>query len=150
MSIRAVRRKKSAKTHPVSGTDTSGACRGNLTTQLGQCSIIELAILGPSERLQETGTCDGRKELCDVGVCRAVQSRQRSVEEVITVVLTFDLVSGGVAGSDNSDGAVSNSGSVILGEPAALTKRLESLDNVGPGGGTVGLDIDPEVESLAS
>lgn len=100
--------------------------------------------------MQETGACDGRKELSDVGVCRAVQSRQRSIEEVITVVLTFDLVSGRVAGSDNSNGSIGDSGSIVLGEPAALTERLEGLDNVGPGGSSVGLDIDPEVESLAS
>jgi len=142
--------KRSAKTHPVSGTNTSGACRRDLATQLGQCSIIELAILGPSERLQETGTCDGREELSNVGVCRVVQSRQRSVKEVITVVLAFDLVSGGVAGSNYSNSTVSDSGTVVFGEPAALTERLESFNNVGPGGGSVGLDIDPEVESLAS
>ena len=88
--------------------------------------------------------------MSDVGVCRAVQSRQGSIEEVIAVVLAFDLVSGCVASSDHSNCAIGNCGAVVFCEPAALTERFQSLDDVGPGGGSVGLDIDPEVESLAS
>jgi hypothetical protein len=62
--------------------------------------------------------------LSDVGVCRAVEGRQRSIEEVIAVVLAFHLVSGGVAGSDYSHGSIGDTSSVILGEPTALTERF--------------------------
>jgi hypothetical protein len=63
--------------------------------------------------------------------------------------LTLDLVSGSIASSNHSNGSIGDTSSVILGEPTALAQRLESLDNVGPGGSAIGLDIDPEVKSLA-
>jgi hypothetical protein len=62
--------------------------------------------------------------LSDVGVCRAVEGRQRSIKEVIAVVLALNLVSRCVAGSNHSHGAIGDPSSVILGEPTALTERF--------------------------
>lgn len=87
--------------------------------------------------------------MSDVHVGSGIQSGQRSIVEVVAVGLVLDLVQGCVSGSDDSDGSVSDSRAVILGEPPALAERLESANNVRPGGVAVGLDINKQVKSLS-
>ena len=88
--------------------------------------------------------------MSNVGVCRAIQGRQGSIEEVVTLIQALDLCPGSVTSSDDCNSAIGNSGSVVLGKPATSAKRFERTDDVGPGRRTIGLYVDPKVESLAS
>lgn len=137
------------KAYPVSGANTPGASSSNLTTQLGQHSVVELAVLWPAERLIEASTCDGRDILGDVHVGSGIQSGQRSIVEVVAVGLVLDLVQGCVSSSNDSNSSVSDSRAVVLGEPTSLAERLESANNIRPGGVAIGLDINKQVKSLA-
>ncbi len=85
-----------------------------------------------------------------IGEC-TIQHRQRRIVEVISPAgHVLDLVQWRVACSDDGDGTIGYGRAVYGREIAGAPERVQGAHDVWPGGGSWGLDVDPQVDCLAA
>ena len=135
---------------PVTNGDTLGVGNSDLALEKRQLSRVEGLVADLAKDGGKVGTGDRTDIGSDVAKGR-VEGRDWSIVKVITRADTLDLVERGVASADDCDGSLSNASSIsVVRQPATSTKRLQGFDNIRPGGGTVGLDVDEEIQSLGT
>jgi len=134
---------------PVASQNALTVSDGDLRSEESQLSRVQRFGAYLTKLRGERDTGDWRHAGGNVGKCR-VEGCKRAVEEVVALADTLDLVQWSVASSDDCDWARGHCRAVHGGQVAKVTKGLESLDDVWPGGRTIGLDIDEEVESLGT
>ena len=133
---------------PITNTNTLTMGIRDLCPQKSQLSSIESLVAHFTKLRDKVNTGNRAHVGRDVGI-GGVESSQWSVPEVVTRRDRLHQIQGSISRSDDGDCARNDGCAVEAGQPSAGTQRLKCLDYVGPGRGTVGLDVDPEVEGLA-
>jgi hypothetical protein len=133
---------------PVPSHNPLVMCNIELAPQSLKLRIVEIPFPHLAKLGCKVGGCDGRLVGGQILVLGVIEIRERRVEEHITWGGCKNIRELGVSSSDDGDGVLAESGTIVGSEPVAASQRLQGGKNGRPGLVRSSLQVDEEVESL--